>query len=247
MTLQSAKNKTGLRLMLGAAGLGLALVTAPMIGQAIAGPAASAAVEDPRLLPVANVKSAPVQGLQKAVFAGGCFWGVQGVFQHVNGVTKAVSGYAGGSKENAVYEVVGTGRTGHAESVEVTYDPKVVSYEELLRIFFSVATDPTQVNQQFPDGGPQYRGVLFYNSADQKKVAEAYIAQLNAAKAFRKPIATQVVANPGFYAAEDYHQDYLFLHPGEPYIRIYDLPKVAALKKYFPTRYRDQPRLVAAR
>lgn len=239
--------RNAFKLMAGAAGLGLVMVAAPFATRALADMAAPTQVEEPRLLPAATTKSATAAGLQKVVFAGGCFWGIQGVFQHVNGVTKAVSGYAGGKKETADYETVGTGKTGHAESVEVTFDPKKVSYEDLLRIFFSVATDPTQLNQQFPDGGPQYRGVIFYNTPDQKRVTEAYIAQLNAAKAFRKPIVTKVQANSGFYAAEGYHQDYLYLHPGEPYIAIYDIPKVKALKKYFPAQYRDQPMLVAAR
>jgi peptide-methionine (S)-S-oxide reductase len=241
------KTSTPLRLVFGAAGLGLALLAAPFVTTAVAGMAAPTQVEEPRLLPASATKSAPAAGLQKAVFAGGCFWGVQGVFQHVDGVVSAVSGYAGGSKADADYEKVGTGRTGHAEAVEVTYDPKKVSYEDLLRVFFSVATDPTQLNQQFPDGGPQYRGVIFTNNADQKRVAEAYIAQLNAAKAFRKPIVTKVQANSGFYPAEDYHQDYLTKHPREPYIAIYDMPKIVALRKHFPAYYRDKPVLVASR
>jgi peptide-methionine (S)-S-oxide reductase len=236
--MQSSR-RSALTLMLAAAGM--TVVAAPFATRAIAQP------EEPRLLPVSATKSPPAAGLQKVVFAGGCFWGVQGVFQHVNGVAKAISGYAGGKKETAQYETVGTGTTGHAESVEVTYDPKKVPFEELLRIFFSVATDPTQLNMQYPDHGPQYRGVIFYNTPDQKRIAEAYIAQLNAAKAFKKPIVTKVQANTGFYPAEAYHQDYLYLHPGEPYIAINDLPKVRALKKYFPVYYRDQPMLVAAR
>jgi peptide-methionine (S)-S-oxide reductase len=226
-----------------AGAIGLTLIGAPLVTSAIA----AQQPEEPRLLPVSTVKSAAAPGLQKVVFAGGCFWGVQGVFQHVTGVTKAVSGYDGGKKETAEYELVGTGTTGHAESVEVTYDPKKVSFEELLRIFFSVATDPTQLNMQYPDHGTQYRNVIFYNTPEQKKLAEAYIAQLSAAKAFKNPIVTKVQANSRFYPAEGYHQDYLFLHPGEPYIMINDLPKVRALKKYFPVYYRDQPLLVAAR
>jgi peptide-methionine (S)-S-oxide reductase len=240
--------KTTLRLFLGAAGIGLALVAAPMVTRAVAGAAAETAVEAPRGLPASLTKSAPTDGKpQTVVLAGGCFWGVQGVFQHVNGVISAVSGYDGGAKSTAVYEVVGTGTTGHAESVQVTFDPKVISYEDLLRIFFSVATDPTQLNQQFPDGGPQYRGVIFYNTPDQERVAKAYIAQLNAAKIFRKPIVTQVVANKGFYPAEDYHQDYLTLNPKASYIAIYDMPKIAALKKYFPAQYKQKPVLVASK
>lgn len=236
-----------LRVVLGAGAVGVMLVAAPMAGQAIAGMAPPTVVEEPRLVPAAQLKSQPAKDLQKVVLAGGCFWGVQGVFQRVDGVVSAVSGYAGGSKANAVYEVVGTGKTGHAESVEITFDPKKIAFEDLLRIYFSVATDPTQLNQQFPDGGPQYRGVIFYNTPEQKKVAEAYIAQLNRAKAFKKPIVTQVVANPGFYPAEGYHQNYLTLHPREPYIATYDMPKVQALKRFFPNKYRDKPVLVASK
>jgi peptide-methionine (S)-S-oxide reductase len=233
--------KTPFKLMASAAALSLALVAAPFVNSAFAQP------EEARLMPVASVKSVPPKGLQKVVFAGGCFWGVQGVFQHVKGVTKAVSGYDGGKKDTAEYNLVGTGTTGHAESVEVTYDPKVVSFEDLLRVFFSVTTNPTQLNFQGPDHGTQYRNVIFYNTPDQKRVAEAYIAQLDKAGVWKAPIVTKVQANSGFYPAEGYHQDYLYLHPGEPYIMINDLPKVRALKKYFPTMYRDTPLLVAAR
>ncbi|CAN5221208.1 peptide-methionine (S)-S-oxide reductase MsrA [soil metagenome] len=242
-----ASLKSSFRLLLGAAGLGMVLLAAPMAGRALAALAGPTSVEEPRLLPASTAKSGMLKGNQTVVFAGGCFWGVQGVFQHVTGVVSAVSGYDGGSKANAIYEVVGTGRTGHAEAVEVTYDPTKVSYETLLRIFFSVATDPTQLNQQFPDAGTQYRGAIFYNTPEQKRIAEAYIAQLNAAKVFRAPIATKVVPNSGFYPAEGYHQNYLTLHPGEGYIATYDLPKVAALKKYFPAQYRQAPILVATR
>ena len=165
---------------------------------------------------------------------------MQGVFQHVKGVKQAVSGYAGGKAATAHYEVVGTGLTGHAESVLITYDPAQISFGEILRIYFSVATDPTQLDHQFPDEGPQYRGEIFYMNETQKTVASRYIAQLNAAKAFSKPIVTRVDAFAGFYRAEGYHQDYLTLHPDQPYIATYDLPKVAALKVLFPTRYRAQ-------
>ncbi|HZL00458.1 MAG TPA: peptide-methionine (S)-S-oxide reductase MsrA [Caulobacteraceae bacterium] len=177
-------------------------------------------------------------GLQTAVLAGGCFWGVQGVFEHVRGIDKVVAGYAGGKRSTANYEVVSTGTTGHAESVKIVYDPKLISYGEILHIFFSVATDPTQVNRQFPDQGTQYRSEVFYGDAGQKAVAQRYIAQLDAAKVYHHPIATRVDPDSGFFPAESYHQDYLVHHPDAPYIATYDAPKVAALKSIFPTDYR---------
>ena len=186
-------------------------------------------------------------GTQTAVFAGGCFWGVQGVFQRVNGVVQAVSGYAGGKKETAQYEMVGTGLTGHAEAVKITYDPKKVSYGTLLQIYFSVAHDPTQLNRQDPDSGPQYRSAIFYADATQKQTAERYIAQLDVAKAYPKKIVTQVVPMSEFYAAEGYHQDYLTLHPESGYIARFDLPKITYLKSFFPQQYRAEPALVTAR
>jgi peptide-methionine (S)-S-oxide reductase len=173
-------------------------------------------------------------GLQTAVFAGGCFWGVQGVFEHVKGVTQAVSGYAGGSLANPGYEQVSSGTTGHAESVSVTYDPAQVSYGRLLQIFFSVALDPTQVNQQGPDRGTQYRSELFVNSPEQEQVARAYIAQLETSHAFARPIATRIDPAGPFYPAEAYHQDYLLHHPDAPYIAFYDMPKVQRLQALFP-------------
>jgi peptide-methionine (S)-S-oxide reductase len=180
--------------------------------------------------------SAP--GEATAVFAGGCFWGVDAVFKHVKGVTNVVSGYAGGSAATAKYMMVGTGATGHAESVKVTYDPSKVDYAELLKVFFSVAHDPTQLNRQGPDVGSQYRSAIFYANAQQKDLAERYIAQLDAAKTFGKPIVTQVVPLDKFYPAEDYHQNYLALHPDQPYIVYNDLPKLAELKKEFPAWYK---------
>jgi peptide-methionine (S)-S-oxide reductase len=180
-------------------------------------------------------------GLQTAVLSGGCFWGVQGVFQHVKGVKKVLSGYAGGVKATAEYEVVSTGTTGHAESVKITFDPKQISYGELLRIYFSVATDPTQLNQQYPDTGSQYRGDIFAMDGTQKTVAERYIAQLEAAHTYRRRIVTRVDAFKGFFPAETYHQDYLLIHPDSPYIATYDLPKVAALKSLLPADYRASP------
>jgi peptide-methionine (S)-S-oxide reductase len=178
------------------------------------------------------------------VFAGGCFWGVQGVFQHVAGVANAVSGYSGGDAASAQYETVSGGETGHAESVQVSFDPHQVTYGKLLQIYFSVVHDPTQLNRQGPDRGTQYRSALFPQNADQKRVAEAYIAQLNQVRAFAKPIVTRIEAFKGFYPAEGYHQNYLTLNPQNPYIAFNDLPKVAALQRLFPTLYRDKPVLV---
>jgi peptide-methionine (S)-S-oxide reductase len=198
-----------------------------------AGSGASAAV------PAAAVDeakaSAPAK--QTAVVAGGCFWGIQAVFQHVKGVVSATSGYAGGSVKNPDYETVSSGRTGHAESVQIVYDPSKVSYGELLRVFFSVALDPTEVNRQGPDQGTQYRSVIFYGNDDQKKIAEAYIAQLEQAKVFRGKIATQVTPLQAFYPAEGYHQNYATVHPNDPYIVYNDAPKVANLRKEFPEMY----------
>jgi peptide-methionine (S)-S-oxide reductase len=182
--------------------------------------------------------------METAVLSGGCFWGVQAVFQHVKGVKMVYSGYAGGPGMAARYELVSTGTTGHAESVQIIFDPQQISYGQILRIFFTVATDPTQVNMQFPDEGPQYRGEIFYASADQKRVAEAYIQQLNEARVFRKPIATRVDPLKGFFKAEDYHQDYLVRHPDQPYIATYDIPKVAALRETFPDYYVRKATLV---
>jgi len=187
--------------------------------------------------PVVDLPAASVPGSQTAVFAGGCFWGVEAVFRHVKGVSKAVSGYAGGNAKTADYERVSTGSTGHAESVEVTYDPAQVSYGALLRIFFSVAHDPTQLNRQGPDYGTQYRSAIFFTNDEQKRVAQGYIEQLGQAKVFPSPIVTQVVPLPAFYPAEAYHQNYLALHPTQPYIVMHDLPKLAQLKQQFPDRY----------
>ena len=181
---------------------------------------------------------------ETAVFAGGCFWGVQGVFQHVKGVTNAVSGYSGGVGATAHYEEVGTGGTGHAESVQVTFDPQVVSYGKLLQVYFSVAHNPTELNYQGPDHGTQYRSAVFPLDDPQRKVATAYIAQLEAAKAFPKPVVTRVEAYKGFFPAEGYHQNFLTLNPDYPYIVYNDLPKIAELKKVFPGEYQDKPVLV---
>lgn len=183
-------------------------------------------------------QTTPPPTTETAVFAGGCFWGVEAVFRHTKGVVSAVSGYAGGDAKTAEYETVSTGRTGHAESVQVTYDPSQVSYGELLRVFFSVAHDPTQLNRQGPDWGTQYRSAIFYGSDDQKRVAQAYVAQLTKAKAFSDPIVTQIVPLPAFYPAEAYHQNYLALHRTQPYIVMNDLPKLYELKEQFPDYYR---------
>jgi peptide-methionine (S)-S-oxide reductase len=179
------------------------------------------------------------------VLAGGCFWGVQGVFQHVDGVTSAVSGYAGGEQATAQYEKVGSGRTGHAESVRVIYDPHKVSLGRLLQIYFSVAHDPTELNRQGPDAGPQYRSTIFPASEAQAKVAKAYIEQLDQAKVFGKKIVTTIEPGRPFYPAEGYHQDYLVLHPNQPYIVFNDRPKVENLKKLFADSWREQPALVS--
>jgi peptide-methionine (S)-S-oxide reductase len=184
-------------------------------------------------------ESTPVKsGQETAVFAGGCFWGVQAVFQHVKGVISATSGYSGGPSIAAEYEVVSTGTTGHAESVKVVYDPAKISYGQLLKVFFSVAHDPTELNRQGPDTGTQYRSVIFYNNDGQKRIAQAYIAQLDQAKVFPHAIVTQVTPLKAFYPAEAYHQNYATLHPDNPYIKYNDLPKVANLQQQFPNLYR---------
>jgi peptide-methionine (S)-S-oxide reductase len=216
---------------------GKALLAAGLLAFVGACGAAGSAVSLPA--PAVDVPASSVKGPQTAVFAGGCFWGVEAVFRHVKGVKSAVSGYAGGNAKTAIYEVVSSGATGHAESVEVTYDPAEVSYGELLRVFFSVAHDPTQLNRQGPDVGTQYRSAIFTLNDEQKKVAQAYIAQLDGAKAFSRPIVTEVVALPKFYPAEAYHQNYAALHPMQPYIAMHDAPKVANLKVQFPTLYRQ--------
>lgn len=206
--------------------------------------APSRAAEEAVIIPAPTLDAKGADGIQTAVLAGGCFWGVQGVYQHTAGVVNAVSGYSGGSKDTADYNLVSSGRTTHAEAVEIKYDPKRISYGKILQIFFSVVHDPTQLNRQGPDTGPQYRSAIFPGNDEQKKVAEAYIAQLNAAKVYRKPIATRIEKLDAFYAAEDYHQDYMTLHPNQPYIAFNDLPKVEALKKVFAENYIAKPTLV---
>jgi len=203
--------------------------------------------EDARTLPAPALdEPAGKAASEVAVLAGGCFWGVQGVFQHVEGVTRAVSGYAGGDKTTADYPKVGNGWTGHAESVEITFDPRTITYGRILHIYFSVAHDPTELNRQGPDEGTQYRSAIFPANAEQARVALAYIDQLDRARAFAAPIVTTIELNRTFYPAEDYHQDYLTLNPTQPYIAVYDLPKIANLKRLFPDRYRAEPVLVMA-
>jgi peptide-methionine (S)-S-oxide reductase len=205
-----------------------------------------ASAEDARAIPAPTTDETPGAGNETVVLAGGCFWGVQGVFQHVNGVVSATSGYAGGGKDAAHYEMVSTGTTGHAESVKVVFDPKKVSFGHLLQIYFSVAHDPTELNYQGPDEGTQYRSAIFPTNADQARVAKAYIDQLNHARVFDAAIVTKIEPERMFYAAEDYHQDFLTTHPSYPYIVINDLPKIENLKKMFPGDYRANPVLVEA-
>ncbi|HTC47091.1 MAG TPA: peptide-methionine (S)-S-oxide reductase MsrA [Candidatus Aquilonibacter sp.] len=187
--------------------------------------------------PAVDEAKASAPAKETAVVAGGCFWGIQAVFQHVKGVHSATSGYSGGTVKNPDYETVSGGQTGHAESVQVVFDPSKITYGELLRVFFSVALDPTEVNRQGPDDGTQYRSVIFYGNDEQKHIAEAYIAQLNEAKIFSRPIATQVVPLTAFYQAEGYHQNYAEIHPNDPYIMFNDAPKVANLRREFPDLY----------
>jgi len=208
--------------------------------------APSFAAEDAVIIPAPAIDAKATDGMQTAVIAGGCFWGVQGVYQHTKGVINAVSGYAGGPKGSANYNAVSSGSTGHAEAVEIKYDPKQISYGKILQIYFSVAHDPTQLNRQGPDSGTQYRSEIFATSAEQKQVADAYIAQLNAAKAWKKPIVTKVSSLEAFFPAEGYHQDYLTLHPNQPYIAINDIPKVENLKKIFAPNYSEKPTLVSS-
>ncbi|OYU89658.1 MAG: peptide-methionine (S)-S-oxide reductase [Bradyrhizobiaceae bacterium PARB1] len=226
------------RLTLAAAAGALAVTTALT--------APTFASEEAVVIPAPAADAQAADGMQTAVIAGGCFWGVQGVYQHTKGVISAVSGYAGGNKASANYNAVSSGSTGHAEAVEIKYDPKQVSYGKILQIYFSVAHDPTQLNRQGPDTGTQYRSEIFATTPEQKKVAEAYIAQLNAAKVYKKPIATKLGMLQAFYPAEAYHQDYLTLHPNQPYIVYNDLPKIENLKKIFAENYIEKPTLVNA-
>ena len=225
---------TARRAAFGIAAVGALALTALLAPVRADGPA--------QALPAPAQDVAPHQtGMQTAVFAGGCFWGVQAVFQHVKGVTQAVSGYAGGNVVNPGYMQVSSGTTGHAESVSVTFDPARVSYGKLLQIFFSVALDPTQLDRQGPDWGTQYRSELFVNGPDQERVARAYIAQLDPAHVFEKPIVTRIDPAGPFYQAEVYHQDYLLHHPDSSYIIVNDMPKVLRLQKLFPESWRPHP------
>lgn len=187
--------------------------------------------------PTVDDTLAPTKGHSKLILAGGCFWGVQAVFQHVKGVKDVTSGYSGGTVKNPTYEMVETGRTGHAESVEIVYDPSKITLGQLLKIFFSVATDPTELNRQGPDVGTQYRSAIFFSTPDQQRIAQAYVDQLNQAKIFSGPIVTQIAPATGFYAAEGYYQNYAALHPDNPYIARFDLPKIQPLRELFPALY----------
>ncbi|MGE3305592.1 MAG: peptide-methionine (S)-S-oxide reductase MsrA [Rhizobiaceae bacterium] len=231
----SITRRTGLR----------ALLAAALASTLLATVAAPASAQEGIAIPPPSVDAPAGSGMETAIVAGGCFWGVQGVFQHLDGVTNAVSGYAGGDAATAHYEMVGSGETGHAEAVRVTYDPSRISYGKILQIFFSVAHDPTQLNRQGPDVGTQYRTAIFPTSDEQADVAKKYIAQLNQARVFDAAIVTRVEPGHPFYAAEDYHQDYLTLNPTQPYIVINDLPKIDNLKRLYPDLYRDDPALVS--
>ena len=223
-------------------GMAAVAVVAMSMGPCVGLPTAARAAETAVVIPAPALdnpkESAPVQ---TAVVAGGCFWGVQGVYQHVRGVQRVLSGYAGGTKETADYEAVSRGGTGHAESVEIRFDPKEISYGEILQIYFSVVHDPTQLDRQGPDAGTQYRSNIFYVDESQKRIARAYIAQLEKTRTFGRPIVTRVDPLSAFYSAEAYHQDFLIKNPTYPYIVINDLPKVENLKRVFPARYRDRP------
>ena len=218
-----------------AAVLFAAVFVLPAVRSSSGSPASHAAF--PR--PAVDDSIAQAKGQQIAVLSGGCFWGVQAVFAHVRGVVSAASGYAGGTEETAHYEMVGTGQTGHAESVKVIFDPSQITYGQLLMVFFSVAHNPTELNKQGPDWGSQYRSSIFYSNEGQKRIAEAYITQLNSAKVYSQKIVTVVVPLKEFYPAEEYHQDYVRHHPNNPYIMINDLPKLSSLKKQFPELYRE--------
>ncbi|MCC6868983.1 MAG: peptide-methionine (S)-S-oxide reductase MsrA [Burkholderiales bacterium] len=212
-----------------------------MIATAVASLLAAAACGAPLPTPATDLPRASAPGTQTAVFAGGCFWGVEAVFRHMKGVQSAVSGYAGGRTKNPTYEDVSTGMTGHAEAVEVKFDPSQVTYGELLRVFMSAAHDPTELNRQGPDVGTQYRSALFFVNADQQRIARAYVAQLDGAKAYSAKIVTELAPLTAFYPAEAYHQDYLARHPTQPYIVYNDLPKLEALKRDYPALTRPAP------
>jgi peptide-methionine (S)-S-oxide reductase len=213
------------------------LILVAMLASTVACNAKASPAAGPVPAPVQDTPRAATAGQQTAVISGGCFWGIQAVFQHVKGVISATSGYSGGSAKTAEYEIVSSGETGHAESVQIVYDPSQITYGELLRVFFSVAHDPTQLNRQGPDEGTQYRSSIFYSNDEQKRIAEAYIVQLDKAQIFPRPIVTKVVPLQAFYPAEAYHQNYAALHPNQPYIMFNDAPKVEHLRQEFPDLY----------
>lgn len=217
----------------GMVALAACLSLATFAGCRAAGAKAKVAIADPAV----DDSLSAAKGQQIAVVSGGCFWGIQLVFEHVKGVERATAGYSGGSAKTAEYEIVSTGTTGHAESVEIVYDPSVITYGQLLKVFFSVAHDPTELNRQGPDTGTQYRSVIFYSGDDQKRIAQAYISQLDAAKSFRRAIVTEVTPFEAFYPAEAYHQDYAVHNPDNPYIAFNDLPKLAHLREQLPGLY----------
>jgi peptide-methionine (S)-S-oxide reductase len=224
------------------------IMLAALVFVAAAGQLSECAAESGTNIPAPplDLLLTPDGKLQTAVLAGGCFWGIQAVFQHVKGVESAMSGYSGGEQATAHYETVSSGRTGHAESVKITFDPRVISYGQILRIFFAVAHDPTQRDRQGPDVGTQYRSAIFSGDESQLAVARSYISQLDQAHVFKQEIATRIEPLKAFYPAEGYHQDYLVRHPNSPYILYNDLPKLEALKRLFPDHYRAEPKLVAA-
>jgi len=231
MTFSKLASPLRLAVLIGAALIGVVLWHSPLFGAEAPVIIAPPAVDNPKA-------AGPVQ---TAVLAGGCFWGVQGVFEHVRGVQKVIAGYAGGERSTAQYETVGSGSTGHAESVKITFDPAAITYGQLLQIAFSVVHDPTQLNRQGPDVGTQYRSAIFYADDSQKRIAQAYISQLDQSHAFVRPMATRVEALRGFYDAENYHQDYLIHNPTQPYIAIYDIPKIENFRRTFPELYSGQP------
>ncbi len=223
--------------------LAIGLLALPLLGAIVMG---LARADEIRVLPTPAFDEHSTASSETALLAGGCFWGMQGVFEHVKGVTKVVAGYSGGAKNTAEYETVSGGGTGHAESVQITFDPRQVSYGQILRVYFSVAHDPTELNRQGPDEGSQYRSEIFFTSPLQEKVARGYIAQLGKANIYASPVVTKVEAAKGFYPAEGYHQDYLIHHPESAYIQVNDQPKIEHLKQLYPQLYRDRPVMVTA-
>jgi peptide-methionine (S)-S-oxide reductase len=223
--------------------LAIGLLALPLLGAIFMG---LARADNARVLPTPAFDEHSTASSETAVLAGGCFWGMQGVFEHVKGVTKVVSGYSGGAKSTAEYETVSGGTTGHAEAVQITFDPRQVTYGQILRVYFSAAHNPTELNRQGPDEGTQYRSEIFFTSPAQEKVARGYIAQLEKAHAFSSPVVTKVEAAKGFYPAEGYHQDYLIHHPESLYIQVNDVPKIGHLKQLYPQLYRDRPVMVTA-